>query len=102
GFHLLGRATTWSGWFLGVGFFPPDGRQALEFPLGFFQASRAPCEIAFLPILSPSNDVALALHAELQELGAIPQLRLGILRQLSNELTQSRRRKPCHKMQLFF
>src|ERR1700726_3783046 len=41
-------------------------------------------------LLSAGNDVAFALHAELQELGAIPQLRLGILRQLSNELTQSR------------
>src|SRR6267142_7268630 len=85
-----------------MGFFPPDGCQALKFPLGFFQASRASSEIAFLPILSASNDVAFALHAELQELGAIPQLRLGILRQLTNELTQSRRRKPCDKMQLFF
>jgi hypothetical protein len=30
-----------------MGFFPPDGRQALELPLAFFQASGASGELAF-------------------------------------------------------
>lgn len=56
-------------------FSTPHGRNALEYPLGFFRASRAPGEIAFLRILSAGDDERLPLHAELQKLGAMPQPR---------------------------
>src|SRR5467141_4765030 len=53
-------------------------------------------------MLSAGNDVTIALKGQFDQLGAIPQLRLRILGQLSNDLTQSRCRKPGHKMEIFF
>src|SRR6516162_8289451 len=100
GLESLKRPTYLASQFLGIGFFAAHSRQALQFDLSFFQASFAPGRVALPTMLSAGNNVAFVFESQLDQLGAIPQLRLDVMRQLSDEFTQRRGGKSSDKIQM--